>query len=499
MDERHPQPPSGAAFSTDTRLADALEDSALRYLNDSVYDDVLPARRLLTACGTASARDLAAFVAVYVPPAEDKVLSADASTIPVYNLGAGPQALVRAATARTPESGKSPVLLLLPGVDLKQLEGLVSSGPRKVLQYVGFRAALWAAPFVSAPPEALLQAHMLTQQPPIARKRRVCSRAVGRAVPLVYLRALRGALGPLTLARAFSEQLEDRFLRSLPRVLGPTGPDAHLVAHSVRFTPLARFFPARVAEDSRWNAHRQGLNAAMARAANALDMVRLAAANADRTGGWPLDVRPVWLPGGALRLPPGLFDPAVPINSSLRALHMARVGVRLYATLAALVRDIPGVSDTPVRESQEKMLWRVARCLSDDLYNMPTSLKSGFEPAKGGKALGWALYDQATGLALAHENLAPMLDTRRIWGLDLRLKGLEQMSSDQLFFVYYALDNCQRSDAQAQRRLGWTLAGQERVNTPLRHWPPFARHFGCHRGQPMVAQAPCGLLQRSGG
>ncbi|KAH9381503.1 hypothetical protein HPB48_005522 [Haemaphysalis longicornis] len=92
-----------------------------------------------------------------------------------------------------------------------------------------------------------------------------------------------------------------------------------------------------------------------------------------------------------------------------------------------------------------------------------------------------------------------MLDTRRIWGLDLRLKGLEQMSSDQLFFVYYALDNCQRSDAQAQRRLGWTLAGQERVNTPLRHWPPFARHFGCHRGQPMVAQAPCGLLQRSGG
>lgn len=116
----------------------------------------------------------------------------------------------------------------------------------------------------------------------VRRRHRACSRAVGRALPLVYLRALRGALGPLTLARAFSEQLEDRFLRSLPRVLGPSGPDAHLVAHSVRFTPLARFFPARVAEDARWNAHRQGLNAAMARAANALDMVRLAAANADR-------------------------------------------------------------------------------------------------------------------------------------------------------------------------------------------------------------------------
>ncbi|KAK8760560.1 hypothetical protein V5799_028168 [Amblyomma americanum] len=87
-----------------------------------------------------------------------------------------------------------------------------------------------------------------------------------------------------------------------------------------------------------------------------------------------------------------------------------------------------------------------------------------------------------------------MLDTRRIWGRDLRLKGLEKLSSDQLFFVYYALDNCERADAQAQRRLGWALAGQERVNAPLRHWPPFAEHFGCQAGQPMVAPQPCPLL-----
>nr|XP_050025907.2 uncharacterized protein LOC126521291 [Dermacentor andersoni] len=87
-----------------------------------------------------------------------------------------------------------------------------------------------------------------------------------------------------------------------------------------------------------------------------------------------------------------------------------------------------------------------------------------------------------------------MLDTRRIWDKDLRLKGFENLSSDQLFFVYYALDNCQRSDAQAQRRLPWALGGQERVNGPLRHWAPFAKHFGCIDGEPMVAPKRCTLL-----
>lgn len=56
------------------------------------------------------------------------------------------------------------------------------------------------------------------------------------------------------------------------------------------------------------------------------------------SGGWALDMRPTWIPGGALRLPPGLFGSILPLNSSLRTLQMARVAVRLYTALAARLR-----------------------------------------------------------------------------------------------------------------------------------------------------------------
>ncbi|XP_037518442.1 uncharacterized protein LOC119395530 [Rhipicephalus sanguineus] len=339
---------------------------------------------------------------------------------------------------------------------------------------------------------------MLTRRPPIADKQRACSRAVGHAVPLVYLQAMRGALGPLTVARMWTDQLEDRFLRSLPLLLPQPGPDAHLVARSVRDTPLARFYPARLADAKSWNAYLLALAASMANATgqrkSTLLKVRMAAAAADRSGGWAMDMRPTWLPGGALRLPPGLFGSVVPLNSSLRTHQVARVAVRLYTALAALLRDIPGVFDSPVRESEQANLRSVAECLRRDLDAMPPALKSGFPPAK---EQPWALFDQAVGLALAHDNLAELMDTRRIWGKDLRLKGLENLSSDQLFFVYYAMDNCERSDAQAQRRLAWPLGGQERVNGPLRHWAPFAENFGCLDGQPMVAPKRCPLLDAS--
>ncbi|KAH8020571.1 hypothetical protein HPB51_002520 [Rhipicephalus microplus] len=166
------------------------------------------------------------------------------------------------------------------------------------------------------------------------------------------------------------------------------------------------------------------------------------------SGGWALDMLPTWLPGGALRLPPGLFGSVVPLNNSLRTHQVARVAVRLYSALAALLRYTQLRASTLGRQNEDVVC-------------------------------------------------PDLLDTRRIWGKDLRLKGLENLSSDQLFFVYYAMDNCQRSDAQAQRRLPWPLGGQERVNGPLRHWAPFAEHFGCRDGQPMVPPKRCSLLEAS--
>ncbi|CAN7989330.1 unnamed protein product, partial [Ixodes hexagonus] len=188
----------------------------------------------------------------------------------------------------------------------------------------------------------------------------------------------------------------------------------------------------------------------------------------------------------------GLVNASVQLNSSLRALHTARVAVRLFAALAELLRDRPYLSEeSPVAEAYEDRLKSGADCLQRDLDGMPMALKSGFVD----RPVPWQLFGQTLALALAHSGLEEALDTRRIWGLDFRLRGLEQLSSDQLFFVYYALDNCQRADGQALRRLSSPLPGQERVNVPLRNWPPFGRHWGCQPGQAMVAPRACALLR----
>lgn len=66
--------------------------------------------------------------------------------------------------------------------------------------------------------------------------------------------------------------------------------------------------------------------------------------------------------------------------------------------------------------------------------------------------------------------------------VDFRLQLLGDVSSDQLFFLYYALDNCERSDDlyQARQFRAWRhLPPEYRVNLPLRHLAQFDRAFGC--------------------
>lgn len=120
------------------------------------------------------------------------------------------------------------------------------------------------------------------------------------------------------------------------------------------------------------------------------------------SAGSALDVLPAWLPSGALRLPPGLVNASVRLNSSLRALHTARVAVRLFAALAELLRDRPTLpEEVPVSMAYEERLGRAADCLQTDLDGMPTALKSGFVH----KPVRWKLLDQTLALALAHSGL----------------------------------------------------------------------------------------------
>lgn len=95
--------------------------------------------------------------------------------------------------------------------------------------------------------------------------------------------------------------------------------------------------------------------------------------------------------------------------------------------------------------------------------------------------------------------LQELLSVERVWKLDFRLQSLAHVTSEQLFFLYYALDNCERSDKPYRSRQfkAWKhLPPEYRVNLPLRHLPQFAQAFQCNasggnrgdeRGQPMAA------------
>lgn len=216
-----------------------------------------------------------------VSPAGRTPFRAPWEPTPLTDLHAGPRALLKAVNPSA-----TGVLLLL---DLAKIDELVAADPTRAMLYLGFRAVLWASPFLSGTPDSLQRAYAAALQPPLVDRTRLCPRAVGNAVPLLFLRALYNVLGPMTLARSWSEQLEDHFLRSLPRLLavGSHGPsadvlEARLLAARLQSTPLARFFPARVVRDQIWKRHHDLLRGRVAGAPDPLLRLRDASAAADR-------------------------------------------------------------------------------------------------------------------------------------------------------------------------------------------------------------------------
>ncbi|KAL3238821.1 hypothetical protein MRX96_021851 [Rhipicephalus microplus] len=72
-----------------------------------------------------------------------------------------------------------------------------------------------------------------------------------------------------------------------------------------------------------------------------------------------------------------------------------------------------------------------------------------------------------------------MLHVKRIWNLDYRLPGLPDVSSDQLFFIYFALDNCHSEDAVRHGRLTPAAVDELRVGAPLKYVAEFSDAFQC--------------------
>ncbi|XP_077512277.1 uncharacterized protein LOC144123297 [Amblyomma americanum] len=206
----------------------------------------------------------------------------------------------------------------------------------------------------------------------------------------------------------------------------------------------------------------------------------------------------------AVYIPVGLQDVSRPFNNTLLVYQASRSAVRLYLGLLPLIYESWNSNeDTVVTQvlSEERSRIRLARllkCLERDWQEMPRDLRLFTSSVvRNSSEAVYPLLAQTAAVAMAYAAFKDLLSAERIWKVDFRLESLPDVSSEQLFFLYYALDNCERSDDTYQSRQFrvWNrLPPEYRVNLPLRHLPQFARAFGCSASgeQPDPMAAPNG-------
>ncbi|KAH8008852.1 hypothetical protein HPB51_005899 [Rhipicephalus microplus] len=209
----------------------------------------------------------------------------------------------------------------------------------------------------------------------------------------------------------------------------------------------------------------------------------------------------------AVYLPVGLVGDSLPANSTMPVYHASRTAVRLYLGLLPLVYERwDSNENTEALEvlsgSSASRLAHLLDCLEADWSAMPMELRLSTDDGQIPPAEArYAILAQSAALALAYAAFKELLSVERVWKVDFRLLPLADVTSEQLFFLFYALDNCERSDKpyRVHRFKAWRILPPEyRVNIPLRHLPQFAQAFRCNasssggnswhgRAWPMVA------------
>ncbi|KAH9366373.1 hypothetical protein HPB48_018134 [Haemaphysalis longicornis] len=187
-----------------------------------------------------------------------------------------------------------------------------------------------------------------------------------------------------------------------------------------------------------------------------------------------------------IHVPATLFNSSIPTNSAAFVFHLARVAVRYYRALVQLLHDDQYELDAPLSFDEDDF-----RLLSD-CFGRASQADSVDGGSQGEAGLRRALLDQTSAILLAVTAFEELSPIRRVWNLDLRLKGLENITATQLFFIYFALDNCESTDpAFHQNR----LSAMHRVNLPLKQLRQFGQAFRCGPQAPMVATSVCSVTQ----
>ncbi|KAH9372594.1 hypothetical protein HPB48_019113 [Haemaphysalis longicornis] len=189
-----------------------------------------------------------------------------------------------------------------------------------------------------------------------------------------------------------------------------------------------------------------------------------------------------------VHVPAALFNLSVPTNTSF-AFHLARVAVRFYRAM---------LQEAALTYEARHRLDELVDCFGRDMQGSPRSLRDAWTPPYDGRqSAGKVLLDQNMALLLALRTFQDVLRRRRSWESDYRFRDLPDKSAQQLFFVYFALDNCESTPAAFHRRSG--VPAKVRVNLALRHTRQFSRAFGCSLADPMALSAAdsCDVLRRN--
>ncbi|XP_064481534.1 uncharacterized protein LOC135394634 [Ornithodoros turicata] len=408
--------------------------------------------------------------------------------------------------------------------------------PRAVLNYFGFHIMLYFAslfPALSKLSPLNTMAYGRSQQlstDPVS----ACSKVVERLFPAVYLRiaALRSQrIGFTTFRRMWASNIEIKFTEGLKRLSWAQNPnlrmtdssDTYFARHKLQKAKFQHFYPPWVLDNATFQDYMQYVESRITghdtsstiNLHRALSMALRSDKTHEIVHGRPpnyyvstsiFDTLASYdAQHNTVSIPVSIMNDSIPWNGSMFALHIARFGVRIYKGLLPLLyndyvyRGTSDEDDVFFSERYEVELRRMTSCLLQAYQDAPELLKSDYmRNLVELEAAVFSLLEQTVALMQAFWAFQELLSIRRIWNSDFRLSNVPEMSADQLFFVYYALDNCEASDTIYHKRMfesRFQLPAEDRVNFPLTQMEEFKTAFRCHGKSAMGFNSPCSVVQ----
>uniref|UniRef100_A0A6G4ZYR0 Putative peptidase family m13 n=1 Tax=Rhipicephalus microplus TaxID=6941 RepID=A0A6G4ZYR0_RHIMP len=179
-------------------------------------------------------------------------------------------------------------------------------------------------------------------------------------------------------------------------------------------------------------------------------------------------------------LPLSLYNISIPTSVKEGMFHIPRIGPRISKCLfeATFGTSALKTINIPWTEMTLKQFDSTSQCL--EKYYSPQ--EKVMTPAHR--------VEESSALVIAYESYQSRLYTKHYLHRDYGIGNLDNVTSEQLFFLYYALNHCtSRNSLNDTKR----VIMRDRVNFPLKNSYEFASAFSCKQGAPMNPSNKCGF------